>query len=111
MADEHCCGCCQLEHLEVTHNMLKLLPPRLGVLHDLQSICVNNNVLAGLPYTMGTLTNLTLLRVDENRLSVLPETLSRCPLRRGEISAKGNMLQQPPQVIADKGTDETMYAY
>jgi Leucine-rich repeat (LRR) protein len=68
----------QLEHLDMSCNMLTELPASIGSLgHTLRKLNVSENSLSFLPEGLGGLTQLRTLRASNNVLTELPDSLAQ----------------------------------
>ena len=64
-----------LQYLDLSKNNIKELPPEIEVLKNLQYLSLSKNKLDYLPMTIGELTNLYYLNANQNDLYSLPSTI------------------------------------
>lgn len=72
-----------LEHLDLSNNLLSELPACIGSLGTLRKLNVSENNLAHLPEGLGGLTSLQSLRASNNVLLELPDSLVQLQVRCG----------------------------
>ena len=66
----------KVKQLDLSNNQLTFLPPEIGALRDLKSICLYNNKLVFLPLEMGNLANLEAINLSWNKqLIEFPKSL------------------------------------
>jgi Leucine-rich repeat (LRR) protein len=77
-----CCSLLQLEHLDMSCNLLTELPASIGSLgRTLRKLNVSENSLGFLPEGLGGLTQLRTLRASNNVLTELPDSLAQLQVR------------------------------
>lgn len=63
-----------LELLDLSYNMLKILPPEIANCKDLREVYLNNNDILFLPKVMTHMLKLNFLEISSNLLHFLPAT-------------------------------------
>jgi len=87
-----------LEDLNLTGNMLSVLPEELGSATTLRTLVLNGNVLKTLPHSIGKLENLEKLEINNNDLVELPKEIGRLSLVE-TLSITGNPISTLPDSI------------
>ncbi|XP_076648197.1 leucine-rich repeat 47 [Halictus rubicundus] len=64
-----------LKLLDISNNMLTIIPKEIGKLHAIVNFKVSKNVLTHLPQSLGSLPNLKYLDVSKNNLKYLPGSM------------------------------------
>ncbi|XP_076291257.1 leucine-rich repeat 47 [Lasioglossum baleicum] len=64
-----------LKLLDISSNMLTIIPKEIGKLHAIVNFKASKNVLSYLPQSLGSLTNLKYLDVSKNNLKYLPGSM------------------------------------
>lgn len=88
----------QAEELRLNTLQLSELPPEIGQLRHLKSLCVWGNQLTKLPVEIYQLTNLSKLNLGRNLLITLPDEIGHFKQMR-ELNVLGNQIKQLPKTI------------
>jgi len=84
-----------LEDLDLSVNLINVLPEELGKLTNLKKLVIASNKLVTLPISIGELQNLTALDCRSNELSEIPDTIGDL-LRCQKMDFSNNMLTELP---------------
>ena len=79
-------------------NLLKALPPSIGLLRKLHTLICDENLLSDLPKEIGSCVQLTVLHVAKNRLSRIPSEIGHLSNLK-VLSISGNSLLHLPVSI------------
>lgn len=89
-----------LTHLDLSSNVLTVLPGQIGVFQDLTVINLQDNSLTSLPEEITTLTKLNKLFLNRNKINKLPKKIENLrDLRVLNISY--NFLEELPDALVD----------
>jgi len=87
-----------LEELNLTGNLLSVLPDEIGTATTLRVLSLNGNVIKTLPHTFGQLVRLEKLEINNNELTELPKEIGRLSMLE-DLSLAGNPLTELPDAI------------
>eukprot|EP00944_MAST-04C_sp_MAST-4C-sp1_P010638 g10638.t1 len=87
-----------LVDLQLNHNCLDRIPPKLGEAKKLERLFLARNKLAELPPSLGHCKQLRSIWLDWNSIEAIPYTFANLKLLH-TISANGNPLKKPPPEI------------
>jgi Leucine-rich repeat (LRR) protein len=85
----------KLQHLNLSHNCLKVLSDEIGNLSMLQTLKLENNSLVELPDSVCKLMNLQQLSIANNSLRILPNDIGDL-VKLETLVISGNMLEDLP---------------
>jgi hypothetical protein len=99
-------GNCQaLRRLFLGSNFIRKVPPEIGKLKNLELLVLRNNEIKTLPNEIGCLTNLKTLNLEDNRLTSLPRSIMNLK-NLEKLKLSGNTgLTSPPYVVAEQGLE------
>ncbi|MGD1909029.1 MAG: leucine-rich repeat domain-containing protein [Leptolyngbyaceae cyanobacterium] len=98
----------QATALDLSWFGLRILPPEIGQLTNLQSLFLEGNLLSSLPPEIGQLTNLQSLILDRNQLSSLPPEIGQLTNLQG-IKLSYNGLTGLPSEIGQLTNIQGLY--
>jgi Leucine-rich repeat (LRR) protein len=87
-----------LEDLQLNHNQLERVPPKIGAAKKLRRIFLGRNRLSELPPQLGRCKHLEYVWLDWNQIEAIPYTFANLKKLK-VISANGNPLKKPPPEI------------
>jgi len=94
--------------LSLNNNQIKILPPEIGSLTNLQTLSLNNNQIKSLPSEVGNLIQLRNLWIDNNRMETLPPEIGNLRNLR-ELWLDRNKITSLPPEIGKLGELRTVY--
>lgn len=89
----------KLQHLNISHNCLKVLSEEIGYLVTLQTLRLENNSLVELPDSVCSLVNLRQLCIANNNLGILPSEISKL-VKLEKLDVSGNILEDLPESMS-----------
>lgn len=87
-----------IKYLDLSHNMISVIPEEITLLKGLEYFEVSNNHLSELPENIGLLSNLKYIDVHQNKLKCLPDSIGSLKNLK-ELNIRNNELRQLPASI------------